>query len=175
MLYITCHCYCSVTQSFLTPCNPRTSTPGFPVHHELPEPIQIHVHWVSDAIQPSHPLSSPSPALNPSQRQGLFQWVCSSHQVAKALELQLQRQSFQWIFRFDFLYECLVWSPSCPRDSQESSLAQFRSISSLALSLLYGPTLTSVYDLHKNRHISVEPSRDQEINPHIYGQLMTRR
>ena len=78
------------------------STPGFPVHHQLPELAQTQIHWVSDAIQPSHPLSSPSPpALNLSQHQGLFQWVSSSHQVAKVLELQ--HQSFQWIFRFDFL------------------------------------------------------------------------
>ena len=65
---------------------------------------QIHVHWVSDAIQPSHPLSSPSPlTFSLSQHQGLFQWVCSSHQVAKVSEFQLQRQSFQWIFRIHFL------------------------------------------------------------------------
>ena len=74
------------------------STPGLPVHHQLPEFTQIHVHWVSDAIQPSHPLLSPSPpAFNLSQHQSLFQWVSSSHQVAKVLEFQLQHQSFQWI------------------------------------------------------------------------------
>ena len=79
------------------------STAGLPVHHQLPESTQTHVHWVGDAIQPSHPLSSPSPpALNLSQHQGLFLWVSSSHQVAKVLELQLQHQSFQWIFRTDF-------------------------------------------------------------------------
>ena len=71
------------------------STPGLPVHHQLPELTQTHVHWVSDAIQPSHPLSPPSPpAFNPSQHQGLFQWVGSSHLVAKVLELQPQNQSF---------------------------------------------------------------------------------
>ena len=77
------------------------STPDFPVHHYLLECTQIHVHWVSDAIQPSHPLSSPSPpAFNLPQHPGLFQWVGSSHQVAKVLELQkLQRHSSQWIFR----------------------------------------------------------------------------
>ena len=70
----------------------------------LTESAQTHVHWVGDAIQPSHPLSSPSPlALNVSQHQGLFTWVGSSHQVTKVLELQLQHQSFQWIFRVDFL------------------------------------------------------------------------
>ena len=80
------------------------STPGFPLYHQLPELPQTHAHQVSDAIQPSHPLSSPSPpAFNLSQPRGLFQWVSSSHQVTKLLELQLQHQSFQWIFRADFL------------------------------------------------------------------------
>ena len=98
------------------------STPGLLVHHQLPAFTQTHVHWVSDAIWPSHPLLSPSPpALNLSQHQGLFQWVSSSHQVAKVLELQLQHQSFQWIFRTDFLQDGLVGSPCSPRDSQESS------------------------------------------------------
>ena len=66
------------------------STPGFPVLHQLPEPAQTHVHWVSDAMQPSHPLPSPSPAFNLSENQGLFQWVGSLHQLAKRLEFQLQ-------------------------------------------------------------------------------------
>ena len=80
------------------------STSGFPVRHQLPELAQTHVRWVGDAIQPSHSLSSPSPpTFNLSQHQGLFQWVSSSHQVAKILELQFQHQSFQWIFRTDFL------------------------------------------------------------------------
>ena len=94
----------SVTQSCLTLCDlVNCSTPGLPVHPQLPEFIQTHVHWVSDAIQPSHPLSSPSPpALDLSQHQGLFQWASSSHQVAKVLEFQLQHQSFQWIPRTDF-------------------------------------------------------------------------
>ena len=80
------------------------STPGLPVHHQLPEFTQTHIHWVSDAIQPSHPLSSPSlSAFNLSQHQGLFQWVSSSQQVAKVLEFQLQHQSFQWTPRTDLL------------------------------------------------------------------------
>ena len=80
------------------------STPGLPVHHQLPVFTQTHVHQVSDAIQPSHPLSSPSPpAPNPSQHKGLFQWVNSSHAVARVLEFQLQHQSFQWTPR--------TWSP----------------------------------------------------------------
>ena len=97
--------FSSVTQSCLTLCDPiNCSTPGFPVHHQLPEFTQTHVHRVSDAIQPSHPLSSPSPpAPNPSQQQSLFQWVNSSHEVAKVLEFQLQHQSFQWTPRTDLL------------------------------------------------------------------------
>ena len=79
-------------------------TPGLPVHNQPLEFTQTHVHWLSDAIQPSQPLSSPSPpAFNLSQHQGLFKWVSSSHQVAKVMEFQLQHQSLQWIFRTDFL------------------------------------------------------------------------
>ena len=91
----------SVTQSCPTLCDPMDcSMPALPVHHQLPELAQTHVLWVGDAIQPSHPLLSPSPpSFTLSQHQGLFQWVSSSHQVAKVLELQLQHQSFQWIFR----------------------------------------------------------------------------
>ena len=85
-------------------CDPMDcSTPGLPVHYQLPEFTQTHVHWVGDAIQPSHPLSSPSPAFNLSQHQGLFKWVSSSHQVAKVLEFQLQHQSFQWTLRTNLL------------------------------------------------------------------------
>ena len=92
---------------------------GFPVLHYLLGFAQTRVHWVSDAIQPSHPLSSPSPPpFSLSQQQGLFQWVSSSHLVAKVLELQLQHQSFQWIIRVGFLLDWLVWSPCSPRDSQ---------------------------------------------------------
>ena len=89
--------FSSVTQSFLTLCGPMNrSTPGLPVHYQLPEFTQTHVRRVSDAIQPSHPLSSPSPpAPNPSQHQSLVQCVNSSHEVVKVLEFQLQHQSFQ--------------------------------------------------------------------------------
>ena len=81
----------SVAQSCPTLCHPMNrSMPGLPAHHQLPEFTQTHVHRVSDAIQPSHPLSSPSPpAPNPSQHQSLFQWVNTSHEVAKVLEFQL--------------------------------------------------------------------------------------
>ena len=95
----------SVAQSCLTLCDTMDcSMPGFPVHHQLPDPTQTQVQWVSDAIQPSHPLLFlSSPAFNLSQHQGLFQWVSSSHQVAKVLKCKLEHQSLQWIFRTDIL------------------------------------------------------------------------
>ena len=88
--------FSSVARSCLTLYDPTDcSTPGVPVHHQLPELAQIHVHWLSDAIQPSQSLLPPSPpTFNLSQHQGLFKWVSSSHQVAKVLEFQLQYQSF---------------------------------------------------------------------------------
>ena len=97
--------FTSVPQSCPILCDPMDcSMPGFPIHHQLLEFTQIHIHWIGDVIQPFHPLSSPSPpAFNLSQNQGVFQWVSSSHQVPKVLEFQLQHQSFQWIFRTDFL------------------------------------------------------------------------
>ena len=97
--------FSSVTQSCPTIWDPMNcSMPGLPIHHQLPESTQTHVYWVGDAIQPSHPLSSPSPpALNLCQHQGFFKWVSSSHQVAKVVEFQLQHQSFQWIPRTDLL------------------------------------------------------------------------
>ena len=100
-----CSCCCSVAKMCLTLCNTMVcSVPGVPVLHYFTEFAQTYVHRVSDTIQPSQPLSPPSPpALNLSHHQGLFQWVSSSHQVAKGLEFQLQHQSFQWIFRTDFL------------------------------------------------------------------------
>ena len=105
--FLNCHQQFSSVQSLsrvrlFDPTN--HSTPGLPVHHQLPERTQTHVHWVSDAIQPSHPLSSPSPpAFNLSQQQGLIQWISSSQEVAKVLEFQLQHQSFQWTPRTDLL------------------------------------------------------------------------
>ena len=135
-------------------CDPMNrSTPGLPVHHHLREFTQTHVHWVRDAIQPSHPRSSLSPsAPNPSQRQSLFQWVNSSHAVAKVLEFQLQHHSLQRNPRADLLQNGLVGSPCSPRDSQESSpTPQFKSINSSVLSLLQSPTLTSIHD-HRIKH-----------------------
>ena len=97
-----CHC-CSIAKSCLILSDPMDcSMPGSSVLHHLPKFAQIHVHWVSDAILPYDPLPPPSPfAVNLSKHQGLFQWVSSSHQVTKVLELQCQHQSFQWIFRVD--------------------------------------------------------------------------
>ena len=149
------------------------SMPGLPVHHQLPESTQTHVHWVGDAIylaisssvvpiesvmpsiQPSHPLSSPSPpALNLSQHQGLFKWLSSSHQVAKVLEFHLQHQSFLWTPRTGLLSDGLVGSPCSWRDSQEpSSTPQFKSINSSALSFVCSPTLTTIYDHWKNHSL----------------------
>ena len=99
--------FSSAAQSCLTLCDPMNcSTPDLPVYHQLPESTQTHVHWVGDAIQPSHSLSSPfSPALNLSRHWGLFKWVSFLHQVAKILELQLQHQSFQWTPGTD-LFQC---------------------------------------------------------------------
>ena len=130
-------------------------TAGLPVHHQLPEFTQTYIHWVGDVIQPAHPLSSSSPpAPNPSQQQGLFQWVNSSHEVAKVLEFQLQHQSLQWTPRTDLLQDGLVGSPCSPRDSQESSpTPQFKSINSSALSFLHSPTLTSTHDHWKNHSL----------------------
>ena len=111
-----------------------------------------------------HPIISSSdvhspPTFNLSQHQGLFKWISSSlTQVAKVLELQLQHQSFQWIFRADLLQDWLVWSPCSPRGSQESSpTAQFKSISSSVLSLLWSPTLTSICDYWKNKSTFPNP------------------
>ena len=102
-----------------------------------------------------HPtIYRPPLAFNLSQHHGLFQWVSSFHQVAEVLEFQPQHVSFQWIFRTDFLEDGLVWSPCCPRDSQEPSpTPQFKSINSSALSFLYSPTLTSIHDYWKKHSL----------------------
>ena len=104
--------FSSVTQSCLTLHNPMDhSMLGLPVHHQLLESTQTHIHWVSDAIQPFHPLSSPSPpAFNLSQHQGLFQWV-PLHITWPKYWFQLQHQSFQWIFRISFRMDWLVILP----------------------------------------------------------------
>ena len=144
--------FSSVAQLWPTICNPMNrSMPGLPVHHQLPESTQTHVDCIGDAIQPSYPLSSPSPALNLSQHQGLLKWVSFSYQGAKVSEFQFQHQSFQWTPKTDLLYNGLVGSPCSPRDSQESSTTpQFKIINSLALNFLYSPTLTFIHDHWKN-------------------------
>ena len=147
--------FSSVSQLYQTLCNPMDcSTPGFPVHHQLPEFTQTHVHRVGDSIQPSHPLSSPSPlTFDLPQHQGLFKWVSSSHHVAKVLEFQLQHQSFQWILWTNFLWDWLIGFPCNSRDSQESSpTPQLKSINSSLLSFLYSTTLTSIHDYWKNHN-----------------------
>ena len=133
------------------------STPGLPVHHQLLEFTQTHVHRVGDAIQPPHPLSSPSPpAPNPSQHQSLFQWVYSSHEVAKVLEFQPQHQSFQRYPRADLLQNGLVGSPCSLRDSQESSpTPQFKSINSSALSLLHKGAQRGSYNRSTHPYVTL--------------------
>ena len=138
-------------QLFVTPWT-ACSTPGLPVHHQLPEFTQTHVHWVGDAIQPSHPLSSPSPhAFNLSHHQGLFKWVSSSNQVAKvgvsASTSVLPMNIQDWL--------PLGWTGWISLQSKGLSrvccnTTQFKSINSLALSFLYSPTLTSIHDCWKN-------------------------
>ena len=134
-------------------CNPIDCiTPGFPVHHQFPEHTQTHVRRVGEAIQPSHPLSSPSsPAFNLSQRQGLFQWVSSLHQVAKVFWVSPSASVLPMIIQDWFP---LGWTGLISlqfKDSQESSpTLQFKNISSSVLSFLYGPTLTSIHDHRKN-------------------------
>ena len=152
-----CCCCCSVTQSCLTLLDPvDSSMPGLPVPHYLLEFPQVHVHCISDAIQPSHPLTHSSPfAFNLSQHQSFFQWVSSSPQVAKVLELQ--HQSFKWMFRVYFLWVWLVGSSFSPRDSQESSpTPQFKSINSSILSFLYGPTFPSIRDYWKTICLTIQ-------------------
>ena len=148
-------CFCSVTQSCPILYDPMDcSMPGFPVLHHLPELAQTHVHWVSDAIQPSHPLSfSSPPAFNLSRNEGLFQWVGSLHQVVKVLELQ--HQSLQWLFRVDFLQDWLIWSPAA--QGTLKSLLQHHSWkasilwrSAFFMVRLSHPSLTSIHDYWKN-------------------------
>ena len=165
--------FSSLAQSCPTlPYPMNHSTWGLRVHQKLLEFTQTHVRWVSDAIQPSHPLSSPSPpAPSPSQHQGLFQQVNSSHQVAKVLEFQLQHQSFQWTPRADLLYDGLVGSPCSQRDSQGSSpTPQFKSINCLAFSFLYSPALTSIHDHWKNHSLDqTEFCWQSNVSVFLYG------
>ena len=124
------------------------STPGLP----LPKCVQFHVHCIIDIIQPPHPLTLSSPsAFNLFQHWALFQWVGCLNQVTKILGLQLQNQSFQWIFRVDLPVDWLVWPPCCPRDSQESSpTSQCEGINSLVFGLLYS-LVTNLESVLKSR------------------------
>ena len=143
----------SVAQSCSTLCDPISySMPGLPVHHQLLELAQTHVHWVGDAIQPPHPPSPPSPpALNLSQHQSLFQWVNSSLQVARVLEFHLQHQPFNecsGLISFRMYWLDLFEVQGTLQES--SSTQQFKCINSLALSCLYSPTLASIHDYWKS-------------------------
>jgi len=142
------HCCCSVAQSCSTLWDPMDcSTPGIPVLHHLPEPAQTHVHWVSDAIQPCRPLSSPSsPAFNPSQHQGLSWWIGSSHQVASASASVLPMNTQDW---FPLGWTGLI-SLLCKGLSRIFSNTTAQKHQFLVFSLIYGPTLTSVHDYWKN-------------------------
>ena len=126
-------------------------SPGFSVHHYLPEFAQSHPSswWCHPNISSSVVPFSSCPHFFP-QQQGLFQWVSSSYHVAKLLELQLQYQSFQWIFRTDFISDELVGSPCSPRESQESSSNAVQKHKFFSAHLLYGPTLLSEHDYWKN-------------------------
>ena len=145
--------FSSVTQSCLTHDPMDCSMQGFQIHHQLLELTQTHVFRSSDAIQPSHPLSiSFPPSFNLSQHQGLFQWVSSSHQVAKVLEFQLQHQSFQFRNSDWFPLRLTGWISLSPRETQESSpTPQFKGINSSVLGFLYSPTLPSIHEYWKKQ------------------------
>ena len=127
--------------------------PGLPIHHQLPEFTQAHVHWIGDAIQASHFLLSPSPpALSISQHQGVFKWVSSSHQMAKYWSLSLitspsSEYSGLISFRLDWLDLLAI------HHTESSPPPQFKSINSFALSFLYSPTLTSIHDNWENHSL----------------------
>ena len=150
--FFTEHCCCSGPKLCPALCDS--------VNHSTQASLSITSSWsllklmsIDLVLPPNHLILSPTSALafSLSQHQGLFQWVTSSHQAPKVLELQLQHQYFQWVFRVDFLKDLLVWSPCYPRDSQEFyPAAQYKTTNFSVLSLLYGPTFTSVHDYWKN-------------------------
>ena len=122
-------------------------TPGLPVHHHLLEFTLTHVHWVGDAIQPSHPVVLFSSCLQSFPASGSFPMNQFFTSGGQSMEFQLQHQSFQWTPRTDLLYERLVGSPCSPRGSQESSPAsQFKNINSSLLTIFYVPTVKSILD-----------------------------
>ena len=152
-----CFYISSVAQLCPTLCYPMDcSTPGFPVHHQLPELTQTHAHRVDDAIQPSYPLLSPSPpAFSLSQHQSLFQWVSSSHQMARVLEFWASASVLPINIQDWFPLGWTGWISLQSKDSQESSTPQVKSIKSLPLSFLYSPTLTSIHDHWKNHTLDM--------------------
>ena len=139
--------FSSVPQACPTLCDLMNhSTPGLPVHHQLPEFTQTHVHWVSDVIQPSHPLSSPTPlAPNSSQHRGLFRWVSSSNQVAKVLEFQQGWSPLEWTGWIS------LQSKGLSRVFTSTTFQKH--INSSVLSFLHSPTLTSIHDHWKNHSL----------------------
>ena len=140
--------HCLVSKSRPTLCDPMDySTPGFPVLHHLPELAQTHVHWVGDAIQPSCPVILISSCLQsfPASGSFLMNWLFVSG--GQSTGASASASGLPMNIQVDFLQDWLVWSPCSPRDSQESSPEpQYKSINSLVLSFLYGPTLTSIQD-----------------------------
>ena len=165
--------FSSVTQSCVRLYDPMDcSTPGLPVHHQLQEFTQTYLHWVGYAIQPSHPLSSPSPpALNLSQHQVFFQMSQLFASGGQSTGVSASASVLP-IFRTYFLQNGLVGSPGSPRDSQESSpTPQFQSINSLALSFLYSPTLTSIHDHWKNHSFLTKQSFVGKVMPPLFNKL----
>ena len=149
-LHIYCHQFSSVAQSCLTLCDPiERNTPGFPVHHQLPEPTQTHVHHVGDAFQPSYPLLFPSPSFNLSQHQGLFQWIGSSHPGGQSIGASASASALPINIQDWFPLGLTGWISFQSKNSQESSpIPQFKSINSSTLSFLYNSTL--IHDYWKN-------------------------
>ena len=132
------------------------NTPGLPVHYQLLQFTQTLLHWVGDAIQPSHPLSSPStPAFNISQHQGLFKWVSSSHQVAKVLEFQLQHQFFQWTRRMDWLDLLVVQETHKSLLQHHSSKASILQCLAFFIAQLSHPYMTTRKTIALNRQTNV--------------------
>ena len=150
------HCCCLVAQSCPVLCDPMNcSTPGLPVHHQLPELTQTHVHWVGDAIQPFHPLFSPSPpALNLSQHLGLFTSGGQSIGISASTSvLPMNTQDWSPL-------EWIGWiSLQSKRLKESSPTPQIKSINSLVLSFLHSPTFTSIYDHWKNHSFNITQIR----------------
>ena len=156
-LCLFCLQFSSVAQLCLTLCDPMDcNTPGFPVHRQLPELTQTHVHWVGDAIQPSHPLSFPSsPAFNLSQHQGLFKWVSSLHQVARAMEFQLQPYFYQYFFLPWFSHTMWRQSPIQYLGLMTVIYTFFQTEVS-SITFLHSPCILNVYVMVRRSFVSSE-------------------